>query len=76
MKKRTQSDYDIKNECVDFDDIKHGKQKRQKKCPECDNVAKRKTIGKFLFCGVCHRMIGLAPVPTDETPVKECFDGK
>jgi len=74
MKKQSKSVYDIKNEAdFDTDDIKHGKKKRERKCPECDNAMKRKVIGKFLFCGVCHRMIGLAPVPTDETPIKECF---
>lgn len=72
MKRSHQSNYDIKNERIDLDDIKYEKKKKkQKKCPECDNVAKRKAIGKFLFCGVCHRMIGFAPVPTDETPIKE-----
>ena len=71
MKRNQQSNYDIKNECVELDDIKHRKKKKQKKCPECDNPANRRVIGKFLFCSVCHRMIGFAPIPTDETPIKE-----
>ena len=77
MKRKIQSEYDIKNDAdLDFDDIKREKKKKQKKCPECDNAANRKVIGKFMFCGACHRMIGRAPMQTDETPIKECFNGK
>ena len=74
MKRKKPSEYEIKNELDDMDDVKRGRKRKQKRCPECDNVMKRKVLGKFVFCGVCHRLVGNAPIPTDETPVKEISD--
>ena len=61
----------VKNENLEDSGIKQDDVTAMKLfCPYCGNELKPKFIGKYVFCGKCHKRMPFAIIPDEDKSVK------